>query len=102
MSYRREDIPELIRAFQAAKSALSNHVPYLCIVLNRGASPAKDTAIGIVEGALGGSYTLESWANGGVVSRPIWGVREARRMRARWCDKIVRDLREYAKAGAKP
>jgi hypothetical protein len=100
MSYERKDIPALIALFKAAKVRLmrGRGAAFLCRVIEEIESPVQWKASGLVRDAIYGYYTLETWAretNGNYLHAETSA--SLRQIRIQWCDKIIADLREYAK-----
>lgn len=100
MSYTRDDIPAMIAVFKAAKKNLSNNPPtkFLCHALARtGHSPSVVLrAKRLVSDAIDQFSTLGSYYDYDRSVYPCSGKREIA-LRIQWCDKIIRDLKEYAK-----
>ncbi len=100
MSYERKDIPALIVEFQKAKRDISKSegVDYfLCNALGRSdADEASTKARELVREAISGHFTLQDWFL--TQGRPMFLDNSgSSRLRIRWCDKIIRDLKKYAK-----
>lgn len=95
MSYQRKDIPELIEAFKRAKAHLrKDSVPvFVCHSLDKTGAP--EMARELVRECLGSCFTLGDYYN----HSPQFPSSDEgkRKVRIRWCDKIIRDLKEYAK-----
>lgn len=102
MSYERKDIPALIELFSAARHVLVEKTTanFLCHAIsslnNKGFSAidihkAKELVREALNYhvALGGFYNYDS--------RWPCSCTKQRNMRIDWCDKIIRDLQEYAK-----
>lgn len=101
MSYQRKDIPKLIALFTAAKDRIGNGAGttyFLCHTLDKIASPGQEKALSLVRESIEGFYTLSSWVQATQrVETNHYTSAMNRRLRVRWCNKIIRDLQEYAK-----
>lgn len=98
MSYEREDIPALIAAFRDARALIATNEGshFLCYVLEKVESPVQHKAMMLVQEAIGRYFTLTSWIQekGGT---KLHDSTNLRRLRILWCNKIIRDLKEYAR-----
>jgi hypothetical protein len=101
MSYERKDIPVLIDLFKAVKErvqASEGSGYFLCHAIDKVNSLGAGEARGLVREALEGYFTLSTWISQtqGEDFAPISNS-ESKKLRIRWCDKIIADLKEYAK-----
>lgn len=99
MSYERKDIPALISAFRSVKKRIANRecTYFLCHALEKIESTVRQNAIALVQESLHGSYSLASWIRRTQDPEFDFNSFDCRLLRIRWCAKIIRDLKEYAK-----
>lgn len=97
MSYRKEDIPWIIDALEHAREEIkAKRRNFICIALERQRRYGWLQAKQMVTVALGGHYTFLAW----VESKDPKFVRaphDWHHLRCLWIDKMIADLREYAK-----
>jgi hypothetical protein len=101
MSYERKDIPALISLFKSVKKrvqASDGSGYFICHAIDKVNSFVASEARSLVRDALEGNFTLSGWITSthGEEFAPI-DNRESKHLRLRWCDKIIADLKEYAK-----
>ena len=95
MSYKRKDIPALIKAFRRAKIHLRNDSApvFVCHSLDKTGAP--EMAKELVRDCLGSCFTLgDYFSHSAPFPNSDKGKRE---IRIQWCSKIIADLKRYAK-----
>lgn len=99
MGYRKEDIPGMINALEDAKSRLWRGADwdigghrFLCFAIH------DDKGIELVQQSIDPHYTFEGWleAKAGIVTGNVSDA-FIQRLRFRWIDKMIADLKDYAK-----
>ena len=98
MSYRKEDIPGMIKALQRARDNIVP--PYgVCNALNLGAMHSNDWVhVSLVKKIISVQLQGHVWLEGWLRQRDIFVTKgDMKRLRIRWIDKMIADLREYAK-----
>lgn len=102
MRYERKDIPKLIAVFEVAREVLiaKTTMHYLCHALDAAlgyghSAHAIQTAKALVNEAIGYRVSIAGYYR--YDERYPTTSRGERRLRIRWCEKIIRDLKEYAK-----
>lgn len=111
MSYERKQIPAMIDALEAAKKYLWSGVGpekpplemFICHCLEkverRGgrAGNGAHHAISVIEDAIRPCSTLESWLEqNGCVKNMLINDRLMQRLRRKWIDKMIADLKRFA------